>query len=348
MNRLLLAVTASSMACSAALAAEPPYMDDRSDATALVRSFYNAVSRQEYARAWSYFGETKPTGDFQEFVDGFKDTTEVRVTVGEPSSEGAAGSTFYNIPVAILARSKEGGQRIFAGCYTARLANPQIQAVPPFVGLHIEKGELEPSDKPLEEAMPAVCGDGPASAPKDAVLEQAKAAFAAIHAAQCNSLAAGQPDDATKPEDYVITYRSGRDGETGAEQTARLIRFFCTAGAYNQIHVYYLFDAARGLRELHFATPELDIHYENNNTDGKVEAINILGFRDENALINSTYDPEAHTITSHGKWRAKGDASSGGTWLFRNGDFSLVQYDVDATYDGVANPVTVLDYNSAP
>ena len=37
-----------------------------------------------------------------------------------------------------------------------------------------------------------------------------------------------------------------------------------------------------------------------------------------------------------------------GTWLFRDGAFSLVQYDVDASYDGEINPETVLDYNTAP
>lgn len=349
MKRLLLPVTALTMVANAAAAAEPAYLDDRSNATSLVRSFYNAVSRHEYARAWSYFGETKPTENFQDFVEGFKDTEELRVITGEAGSEGAVGSVYYYVPVAVLARAKEGGgEKVFAGCYTARLADPQLQAEPPFVGLHIEKGDLKASDKPLEEAVPASCGDVPAPTPKDTVLEQAKAAFAATHAQQCNSLAPGQPAEAIKPEDHTITYHDSQEGTAGPERKARLIRFFCTAGAYNQIHVYYLADEARGLRELHFATPELDIHYEDNNPEGKVEAVNIIGFRAENALINSTYDPQAHTITSNGKWRAKGDASSNGTWLFRNGDFSLVQYDVDATYDGIVNPETILDYNSAP
>ena len=57
MIRLLLAATASIAICTAALAAEPAYLDDRSDAGALVRSFYNALNRHEYSRAWSYFGE---------------------------------------------------------------------------------------------------------------------------------------------------------------------------------------------------------------------------------------------------------------------------------------------------
>ncbi len=348
MIRLLLAATATIAICTAALAAEPAYLDDRSEPGALVRSFYNALSRHEYARAWSYFGNAKPTEDFQQFVDGFSDTEEVQVAIGEPGSEGAAGSTYYYVPVAILARDKKGGETVFAGCYTARLADPQIQAEPPFMGLHIEKGDLKPSDKPFENSLPASCGEGPAPAPRDAVLEQAKAAFAATHASQCTTLAPGQPGDAAKPEDYTITFHDGQDGEAGPERKARLLRFLCSTGAYNDVHVYYLADDARGLRELHFATPEVEIHRENNAAEGKVEAINIVGFRDENALSNSSYDEQAHTITSRGKWRAKGDVSSNGIWLFRKGDFSLVQYDVDASYDGVINPETILDYNSAP
>jgi len=347
MKPVLLATLAVSMASGAAIAAEPPYLDDRSDAASLVRSLYNAVNRQEYTRAWDYFGDPKPAKDFAAFVKGYENTAEVQVLTGEAGAEGAAGSTYFSIPTAILARSKDGSEKVFAGCYTARLANPQIQE-PPFAGLHIEKSELKPSDKPLAEALPASCGDGPAPTPRDAVLEEARNAFAATHAKQCTSLAPDQPDDAVKLEEHTISFHAVGTAHDTPDEKARLFRFFCTSGAYNEIHVYYLADEANGVRELHFAVPELDIQYENGNSEGKVEAINVIGFRSEGQLINSTYDDATKTITSHGKWRGVGDASSNGTWLFRNGDFSLVQYDVDASYDGEVNPETVVDYNTAP
>lgn len=94
--------------------------------------------------------------------------------------------------------------------------------------------------------------------------------------------------------------------------------------------------------------PELDIHYVGNNTEGKVEHIGIIGYLAETRLVNSSYDEAATSITSSSKWRGVGDASSSGTWLFRDGAFTLVRYDVDASYDGEVNPETVLDYNSAP
>lgn len=345
--KALLAATVSMLLAHAAIAAEPAYLDDRSDAASLVRSLYNAINRHEYSRAWDYFGDIKPAKDFNIFVKGYEQIGEVEVVTGEAGVEGAAGSTYFNIPVAILARNKNGSEAVFAGCYTARLTSPQAQE-PPFTGLHIEKGALKPAKGPLADALPASCGEGPAPAQKDAALEQARAAFVATHAAQCNSLGPGEDASATEPEDHTINFHNSHDAEGDPERKARLFRFLCTAGAYNQAHVYYLANEAGEVRELHFATPELDIHYEGGDSEGKVEAINVVGYRAAGELLNSSFDETTRTIISHGKWRGAGDVASSGTWLFRDGDFSLVQYDVDASYDGEVNPQTVLDYNTAP
>lgn len=346
--KALLATTLALLATGAAIAAEPPYLDDRSDAAALIRSFYNAINRQEYSRAWDYFVEVKPAKDFKSFVTGFEQTGKVEVETGEAGAEGAAGSTYFNLPVAIRATSKDGSEAIFSGCYTARLANPQIQE-PPFIGLRIEKGELKPATADsLAKALPASCGDGPAPAPKDAALERARAAFIAARAESCNALSPGPDEGQAEPDEYTIGFHGRNDAEADPERKVRLFRFHCTAGAYNEVHVYYLANDAGEVHELHFATPELDIHYEGGNSEGKVEAINVVGYNTIGELLNSSYDEATHTITSHGKWRGVGDASSNGTWLFRDGEFSLVQYDVDASYDGEVNPQTVLDYNTAP
>ena len=72
-----------------------PYLDDRSNADALVRSLYNAIDRKEYARAWDYFVEKKPARDFAAFVSGYQNTQTVGVKTGSVSEEGAAGSVFY-------------------------------------------------------------------------------------------------------------------------------------------------------------------------------------------------------------------------------------------------------------
>lgn len=325
------------------LAAELPYLDDRSDPAAVVRSLYNAVSRKEYARAWDYFGDTKPAKDFASFAKGYETTSRVDVETGPVSEEGAAGSIFYNIPVAIRAVNADGSENVFAGCYTARQVSASIQE-PPFRPIQLDKGSLKPADGELADALPKQCGEAPPPE-TDAVLELARKLFAASRKGQCDA-GDGSREDAVA--NYTISYRNKTDADDAAPSTARLFRFFCSMGAYNETHVYYLWNEVEGLRELHFAVPELDISYENDNTEGKVESVDIVGYRSESELVNSFYDDKKLSIASHSKWRGVGDASSDGLWIFRDGAFTLVKYDVDASYDGEINPENVLDYDTGP
>ncbi|AZO68732.1 DUF1176 domain-containing protein [Mesorhizobium mediterraneum] len=328
------------------LAAAAPYVDDRSDAEAVIRSLYSAINRQEFARAWDYFGDTKPAKDFGAFVKGYDGTESVDVKTGGVSEDGAAGSIYYNVPVAIRATAKDGSENVFAGCYTLRQVNASIQE-PPFRPIFIDKGALKPSKADFENAMPESCGDGPPPPKKDAALEQAKKAFAATYGEQCDKeMPGGEP--LGEPDAYSLRYKDAGAEADEPERETRLFRFFCSMAAYNESAVYYIADDVSGVRQLQFASPELDIHYENNDSEGKVEAINVIGFETDDQLVNSEYDDGTKTISSLNKWRGVGDASSAGTYLFRNGNFSLVQYDVDASYDGEINPQTVVDYNTAP
>ncbi|MEP9389392.1 DUF1176 domain-containing protein [Mesorhizobium sp. KR9-304] len=330
-----------------AFAQETRYIDDRSSAATIVKSLYNSVNRKEYARAWDYFGDEKPATDFKAFADGYASTERVDVEIGAVSEEGAAGSIFYSVPVAIRAVGADGSEKVFAGCYTARQVNAQIQE-PPFRPLHIDKGSLKPADGDLVDALPAQCGDTP-PAKTDAAFEQAKAAFAASHAEQCEANGGARADDPSNaPQAYPISYHYKTDAEGAEPRQARLFRFYCSMGAYNEVHIYYVSDEISGVNELHFAEPELDIRYENDNSEGKVESITVIGFRSSGELINSFYDEATMSISSHAKWRGVGDAASSGTWIFRDGAFALVNYEVDASYDGEINPETVVDYNTPP
>jgi hypothetical protein len=331
---------------SAATAAEPSYLDDRSTPEAVVRSLYNAINRHEYARAWGYYGEAKPAKDFDSFVKGYADTAKVEVAVGAVSEEGAAGSIFYAVPVAIRAASASGEWKVFAGCYTLRQVNRQIQE-PPFTPIQIEKGALKPSTADFPEAVPPSCGDGPPPPQKDAALEQARKAFLATYGDSCaEQTMDGKPIG--EPEVHSIRYRDKDATDDQPEREVRLFRFFCAMAAYNESAIYYLWDDVSGVRQLQFAVPELDIRYENNDHEGKVESITVTGFQTEDYAINSDYDEGTQTISTFAKWRGVADASSTGTYLFRNGHFALVQYDVDASYDEEINPQTVVDYNTPP
>lgn len=347
MKPTLIAAALSVACCGrAALAADVPYLDDRSGPEAVVRSLYSAIGRHEYARAWSYFGEAKPARDFDSFAKGYADTDGIEIRIGAVSEEGAAGSVYYGVPVAIRATDKTGKDTVFAGCYTLRRVNAEIQE-PPFDPIHIDKGELKPSAAALDEAVPERCGDGPPPPQKDAALEQAKAAFLAAYGSRCDrETPEHKPSD--EPAAYSIRYHDKDAAENEPEREARLFRFFCRMAAYNEIAVYYVADDGAGVRQLQLSVPELDIRHENDDREGKVESITVTGFRTEDTALNSAYDEATRTISTHALWRGVGDASSAGIYLFRNGRFALVQYDVDASYDGAVNPETVVDYNTPP
>ena len=160
MKRFAILVCAFAAASSAFAQqrAEPDYLDDRSTPQALVKSLYNAVDRREYGRAWSYFDEEKPVATVEEFAKGYETTQSVQLLVGDVTADGAAGSTFYAIPVAIKATGADGNARVFGGCYTARLANPALQEVD-FKPMHFVRGKLAPHDGPLEAALPKSCAE---------------------------------------------------------------------------------------------------------------------------------------------------------------------------------------------
>lgn len=153
----ILSAVLLAIAPAAALAQEPPpYLDDRSDPAALVRSLYNAVSRGEYARAWSYWGDAKPVADYDRFAAGYADTRSVAVALGAVATEGAAGSIYATVPVAIEATEADGTTRIFAGCIVTRQIQPAIQE-PPFRPIEIDHARLAQAVGPLAAAIPADC-----------------------------------------------------------------------------------------------------------------------------------------------------------------------------------------------
>lgn len=100
-------------------AAEPA----AAEAAAVVRSYYGAIDAGQYPRAyrlWSDGGSASgQTAD--QFAGGFSDTAKVTVSTGAPGRvEGAAGSRYVRIPVAIEAVHDDGTIRHYDGTYTLR------------------------------------------------------------------------------------------------------------------------------------------------------------------------------------------------------------------------------------
>ena len=324
--------------------AAPPYLDDRSDPGQLIRSLYNAINRHEYGRAYSYFSNP-PSPSFEEYEKGFAETEDVEVLTGVAYADAGAGTTHYTLPVAIRSLSTSGESKVFAGCYTLKLSSPSAQTTP-FTPLVIESGRLRPAEGELADVLPTRCNnDEPERTADDLLMEDARKAFLAIYGVECDLNEDGQEP----PQHYRLTWRPSYASADSPDEVSHLFRFFCYRGAYNEIHVYLMTNEATGaIRPLAFSSPELDIQYEDDDSEKPAKDIRIVGYQTENMLVNSDYDPETMSIMSHSKWRGLGDASSSGTWLFRQGQFSLVRYDVDPSYDGEIEPVTVLDYETAP
>lgn len=264
------------------------------------------------------------------------------MAVGQARSEGAAGSTFFEIPVAIAATSKKGDQKIFAGCYTLRLVNGAVQD-PPNAPLRISKAGLKPSQEySAQSAVPEKCGDAPAPEFAEILPQQVMDMFLsdARHDDFCTTAEAVEAGT-TKPEVFTFKYKQAGMGDDAPPSTATLFSFPCGSGAYNTAEFYYLNIDALGPQRLSFAEPNFDFKYSDDQS-AKLTSMSLVGLTSSNSLINSAFDPKTNSITSFSKWRGVGDASSSGTWVFMDGAFVLRDYDIDPTYDEEINPISVV------
>lgn len=94
-------------------------------AASVVRTYYAAIEARSYRRAYTCWGQQGASSrkTYRQFVAGFANTAHVRATVGAPGPvEGAAGSRYVEIPVTVLARTRDGKRQRFTGTYVMRRA----------------------------------------------------------------------------------------------------------------------------------------------------------------------------------------------------------------------------------
>ena len=319
------------------------YLDDRSTPESLIRSLYSAINLHQYGRAYDYFAEA-PAKDFATYAMGFESTDHVDLLVGQAGGDGAAGSVYYNMPVALRSKARDGTLSYFAGCYTIRVINADQD--PPYRPLQIQSHKLKPikSDDYVTYALPK-CSDIPGSeatlpTDKAELIAKAKAQFIAEASAQCDKLGEIQ-GGLVEPEVNVISYRLKSDEAKAAIRQATLFSFVCSMAAYNETDVFYLADDLNGMRRLSFAEPQFDYTYLDQES-AKLKSMNLIGFSASAELTNAAYDPKTKRISDFAKWRGIGDASSSGEWQFVDGAFSLLNYSVDPTYDDKVNPISVI------
>jgi hypothetical protein len=95
-------------------------------AVAVIRLYYAHIAAHDYYSAYRLWGDGgRATGKkLATFNRGFPNTISTSVTIGVPHEpEGAAGSTYIEIPVTVRARLRDGQRQRFAGSYVLRRVN---------------------------------------------------------------------------------------------------------------------------------------------------------------------------------------------------------------------------------
>jgi hypothetical protein len=120
------------------------FLDNRSGPIETVSSFLNALNRKQYVRAYSYYQNPAAyPGDYAPYAAGYAETDVITVTFGAVLSEGAAGSLYYKVPLALHVLTTTSARQTFVGCYTLRLAQPAVQGIPPFEPMGIIAGKFQ-------------------------------------------------------------------------------------------------------------------------------------------------------------------------------------------------------------
>jgi heat shock protein HslJ len=132
--------------------------ESRTSPVDLLASFYSAVNTRDYERAYRYW-ETPP-GTLQDFTRGYVETESVQLIVQPPTRvEGAAGSLYAAVPTVIVARHRDGVERVFAGCYTMRKSNLQPSDVPKEEVWRIYRAKISasPADTTIPKLLAEAC-----------------------------------------------------------------------------------------------------------------------------------------------------------------------------------------------
>jgi hypothetical protein len=175
---------------------------------------------------------------------------------------------------------------------------------------------------------------------------QVSAAFVSSFSDDCASIHL-TPIEERVPEEFQLKFRYSTDSAASSDRTMELYRFLCkkepSSGA--ETHVYYLHYVG-GVKIVAFSEPFVHVEYENEDISGKVLGVKIIGQRARVILDNSKLDINTNTIMSQKNWNSVGDPPSKGVWVLREDSFVLSTFEVDASFDGDDNPVTVLDYRA--
>ena len=164
--------------------------------------------------------------------------------------------------------------------------------------------------------------------------------FETSYAEKCRSLMADQNLPPSQPAIYQITFNYAN--EDTPPRPYRIYEYLCFEGPYNQGYVYYGADEYEEIYPLHFAVPAFDVVREiPDDYLSPAKSITVTGFSTTDMLINPEFDPATATVSTFEKWSGLADTFSSGQWQFRDGNFVLQTYDVDADSDEKRAPMRI-------
>lgn len=145
------------------------------------------------------------------------------------------------------------------------------------------------------------------------------------------------------PDEHMEKFTFTYDQAQTEKLTYELYQFRCNQGAYNSRSVFYTYDQYQGPLALSFAQPALNIRYRDEGYE-RVDTLEVIGYKSVPTLTNANFTPETLVLTEYMKWRGVGDAASYSEYHFKDGEFILKTFDLDASYDGEHNLERVIDF----
>lgn len=115
------------------------YIDDRSTPAQLIVSYYNAINRKEYLRAYSYWRDpAESLGDLETFTNNHTDMVLSELSFGALEAGAGAGQLYYRVPVVMETTDTLAGYAIkTSACYVVHQSQPSFFGAPPFQPMSI-------------------------------------------------------------------------------------------------------------------------------------------------------------------------------------------------------------------
>jgi hypothetical protein len=129
------------------------YIDDRSTPSQVIVSFYNAINRKEYLRAYSYYTDPATTlGSYTSFANGYNATASVDLVFGQITGDPGMSQVYYTVPVILKATSTTNSLTNYSACYVVHETNPDVYGAPPISPMGIAQGSAQVSSLNASDA----------------------------------------------------------------------------------------------------------------------------------------------------------------------------------------------------